>query len=204
MEKPVNIKEYKNVLRNRFKERRYLMTQARKALADHRIAVRLRSLLCYRRAKTILVYVSMPIEVDTREIISKALSDGKRVAVPRCVPGTREMEFYLINSLDELTPGTFGVLEPTPDPERLLKNFSHSLCVVPALACDRSGYRLGYGGGYYDRFLRDYPGEKVLILYKCCLVTHLWHGRFDVPVDRIVTEYFTTGTAVRNQNAKPR
>jgi 5-formyltetrahydrofolate cyclo-ligase len=204
MEKPVNIKEYKNVLRNRFKERRYLMTQARKALADHRIAVRLRSLICYRRAKTILVYVSMPIEVDTREIIAKALSDGKHVAVPRCVPGTREMEFYLISSLDELTPGTFGVLEPTPDPERLLKDFSHSLCVVPALACDRNGYRLGYGGGYYDRFLRDYPGEKVLILYKCCLVAHLWHGRYDVPVDRIVTEYFTTGTAVRNQNAKPR
>lgn len=204
MEKPVNIKEYKNVLRNHFKERRYLMTQARKALADHRIAVRLRSLLCYRRAKTILVYVSMPIEVDTREIITKALSDGKHVAVPRCVPGTREMEFYLISSLDELTPGTFGVLEPTPDPERMLKDFSHSLCVVPALACDRNGYRLGYGGGYYDRFLRDYPGEKVLILYKCCLVAHLWHGRYDVPVDRIVTEYFTTGTAVRNQNAKPR
>lgn len=204
MEKPVNIKEYKNVLRNRFKERRHLMTQNRKALADHRIAVRLRSLLCYRRAKTVLVYVSTPIEVDTREIISKALSDGKRVAVPRCVPGTREMEFYLIDSLDELSPGTFGVLEPAANPGRLLPNFSHSICVVPALACDRNGYRLGYGGGYYDRFLRDYPGEKVLILYKCCLVAHLWHGRFDVPVDRIVTEYFTAGTAVRNQGAKPR
>lgn len=180
------------------------MTQNRKALADHRIAVRLRSLLCYRRAKTVLVYVSMPIEVDTREIISKALSDGKRVAVPRCVPGTREMEFYLIESLDELSPGTFGVLEPVPNPGRLLRDFSHSICVVPALACDRNGYRLGYGGGYYDRFLRDYPGEKVLILYKCCLVAHLWHGRFDVPVDRIVTEYFTAGTAVRNQGGKPR
>ena len=204
MEKPINIKEYKNALRNRFKERRRLMTQARKALADHRIAVRLRSLLCYRRAKTVLVYVSTPIEVGTREIIAKVLSDGKRVAVPRCVPGTREMEFYFINSLDELMPGTFGVLEPAPVPARRLLDFSHSVCVVPALACDRSGYRLGYGGGYYDRFLRDYPGEKVLILYKCCLVPHLWHGRFDVPVDRIVTEYFTAVTAVRGQGAKPR
>ena len=197
MEKPVNIKEYKNVLRNRFKERRRLMTQNRKALADHRIAVRLRTLLCYRRAKTVLAYVSMPIEVGTREIIKKALSDGKRVAVPRCVPGTREMEFYVIDSLDELLPGTFGVLEPAPNPEKRLYDFSHSICVVPALACDRTGYRLGYGGGYYDRFLRDYPGEKVLILYKCCLVPILWHGRYDVPVDRIVTEYFTACTAAR-------
>lgn len=199
MEKPANIKEYKTVLRNRFKERRRLMTQKRKALADHRIAVRLRTLLCYRRAKTVLAYVSTAIEVDTREIIQKALSDGKRVAVPRCVPGTREMEFYLIESIDELSPGTFGVLEPAPNPAKQLRNFSHSVCVVPALACDRNGYRLGYGGGYYDRFLRDYPGEKVLILYKCCLVPHLWHGRYDVAVDRIVTEYFTANTVAHTQ-----
>lgn len=201
IKKPTNIKEYKNTLRKRFKERRGLMTQARRAMADHRIAVRLRSLVSYRRARTVLVYVSMPIEVDTRQIIKKALSDGKRVAVPRCVPGTREMEFFLINSLDVLSPGTFGVLEPTPDPACLLTDFSHSICIVPALACDRCGYRLGYGGGYYDRFLRDYPGEKVLILYKCCLVPHLWHGRYDVPVDRIVTEYFTTATAARHSGA---
>ncbi|MFV0497974.1 MAG: 5-formyltetrahydrofolate cyclo-ligase [Candidatus Fimivivens sp.] len=203
MEKPINIKEYKNALRNRYKERRRVMTQNRKAVADHRIAVRIRSLPSFRRAKTVLVYVSMPIEVDTREIIAKALSDGKRVAVPRCVPGTREMEFYLIDSLEELSPSTFGVLEPLPDPARLLRDFSHSICVVPALACDRGGYRLGYGGGYYDRFLRDYPGEKVLILYKCCFVAHLWHGRFDVPVDRVVTEYFTAGTAVCKQGSPP-
>ncbi len=201
-QKPNNIKEYKNALRRRYKERRRLMTQTRKAMADHRIAVRLRSLTSYRRAKTVLVYVSMPIEVDTREIIRRALSDGKRVAVPRCVPGTREMEFYLIDSLDSLLPGTFDVLEPVPDPAHLLTDFSHSICVVPALACDREGYRLGYGGGYYDRFLRDYPGEKVLILYKCCLVPHLWHGRYDVPVDRIVTEYFTAATAARRTSTR--
>ena len=205
MEKPINLKEYKTTLRTRFKERRRMMTQARKTAADRRIAARLRSLQCYRHAKTVLVYVSTPIEVDTKEIINRALSDGKQVAVPRCVPGTRDMEFYYINGLDELAPGTFGVLEPDPQPSRQLCDFTQSICVVPALACDRKGYRLGYGGGYYDRFLRDYPGEKVLILYRCCLVEHIWHGRFDVPVDRIVTEYFTANTASREAlGARPR
>lgn len=200
MEQPINIKEYKIALRTRFKERRRLMTQNRKELADHRIAVRLRSLKCYRHSKTVLVYVSTPIEVGTSEIIYKAILDGKQVAVPRCVPGTREMEFYVIESMDELSPGTFGVLEPAPNPNKLLTDFSHSICVIPALACDRRGYRLGYGGGYYDRFLRDYPGEKVLILYKNCLVEHIWHGRFDVAVDRIVTEYFTANISCRQEH----
>lgn len=197
MEHTINIKEYKNALRQKFKERRRTMTEARKSQADRRIAARLRALASYRRAKTILTYVSTPIEVGTHEIIARALSDGKRVAVPRCVAGTREMHFYYINGLDELSPRTFGVLEPDDDPERLVCDFDGSICVVPALACDRNGFRLGYGGGYYDRFLREYPGEKILILYKNCLVEHLRHGRFDVRVDRIVTEYFTANTAQR-------
>lgn len=197
MQRPDNIKEYKMQLRQKFKERRRAMTETRKQQADHRIAARLRSLASYRRAKTILTYVSTPIEVGTRDIIEKALSDGKRVAVPRCVSGTREMDFYYIGSLNELQPRTFGVLEPEADSDRLVTDFSDSICVVPALACDRMGFRLGYGGGYYDRFLREYPGEKILILYKSCLVERLWHGRFDVRVDRIVTEYFTANTVQR-------
>lgn len=202
MERPDNIKEYKNTLRLKYKERRRTMTQTRKAQADHRIAARLRSLSSYRRAQTVLTYVSTAIEVDTREIIKRAISDGKRVAVPRCVPGTREMEFYVISGLEELESGTFGVLEPKPDEQKRLSSFENSICIVPALACDRMGFRLGYGGGYYDRFLRLYPAEKVLVLYKNCLVEHLWHGRFDVGVDRIVTEYFTANTSPKAKGLK--
>lgn len=68
----------------------------------------------YKRCRMLLTYVSTAIEVDTRRIIERALADGKQVAVPRCVPGTRDMEFYLIRGLDELEPGTFGVLDPGP------------------------------------------------------------------------------------------
>ncbi len=188
---PVNLKEYKNTLRLRFKELRRSMTAGQKRAGDHRIAERLLHLGCYRRCHTLLIYISSPIEVGTEEIIARALKDGKRVAAPRCVPGTREMEFYLINGREELEPGAFGILEPVPDPARLLTDWSGCLCIVPALACDRTGYRLGYGGGYYDRFLRNFSGRKALILYKKCLVDRIWHGRYDVAIDLIVTEYFT-------------
>lgn len=188
MKRPENLKDYKIALRARLKERRREMPPRRKESADRRIEARLCSFPAYQRAKTILIYVSTPIEVDTLAIIDRALAAGKRVAVPRCVPGSREMEFYLIQSRDELSPGTFGVLEPPPNPERLLTDWKDSLCVVPAMGCDRMGYRLGYGGGYYDRFLHRYTGKKLVILYKGFMLGMLWHGRFDVPVDWIVTE----------------
>lgn len=191
MQQPVNIKEYKTELRRKIKERRRQMSPEMRNHAHQRIMSRVRSLECYCSAKTLLCYVSTAIEVDTIELINTAFKEGKRVAVPRCIPGTRDMEFYLIESLDELSPGSYGLQEPSPDRDKLLTDFEDSVCIIPALACDRSGYRLGYGGGYYDRFLREYKQPKVLILYKNCLIKKLWHGRFDVPVDMVVTEYFT-------------
>lgn len=191
MQQPVNIKEYKTELRRKIKERRRQMSPEMRQHAHQRILSRVCTLDCYRDAKTVLCYVSTEIEVDTIELINRAFKEGKRVAVPRCIPGTRDMDFYLIESLDELSQGSYGLREPSPNREKLLTDFSDSICIIPALACDRSGYRLGYGGGYYDRFLREYVYPKVLILYKTCLIKKLWHGRFDVPVDKIVTEYFT-------------
>ena len=126
---PVNLKEYKTGLRARYKELRRAMPPEQKDAADRRIADRLSRLGCYRRCSTLLTYVSSPIEVGTREIIARALADGKRVAVPRCVPGTREMEFYLIESCDDLEPGAFGILEPRPSPERLLSEWKGCVCL---------------------------------------------------------------------------
>ncbi|PWM26624.1 MAG: 5-formyltetrahydrofolate cyclo-ligase [Oscillospiraceae bacterium] len=210
---PVNLKEYKTALRTQYKALRREMPPESKAASDHRIAERLVRLNAYRRCSTLLIYVSSPIEVQTSEMIAHALANGKRVAVPRCVPGTREMEFYFIEGEQDLSPGAFGIPEPVPDPAKKLTDWSGCFCVVPALACDRRGFRLGYGGGYYDRFLRAFPGTKAVILYKKCLVNHLWHGRYDVAVDLIVTEYYTytvsspsqkAGTASRRTPAIPR
>ena len=186
----VDIRAYKNSLRDKAKAMRRGMDPVKKAEMDRQITERICSLYQYREAETLLCYVSKPIEVDTIPLLRRALADGKRVACPRCVEGTKQMEFYLIRSLDDLEKRTFGVPEPRVPGCELLTDFSRSLCIVPALMYDLKGYRLGYGGGYYDRFLARYDGYKVGITYRRNILRFLHYGRFDVPVDMIVTESF--------------
>ena len=183
----MDLRVYKRELRQKSKSFRQHMPAQEKRVWDTEIFQRIISLNQYRRAKLLLCYVSTAIEVDTRHLIEHALGQGKQVAVPRCVEGTRHMEFYQIASLDELSPGTFGVLEPPANPERKLNHFDHSICIVPALVYDLQGHRLGYGSGYYDRFLSGYQGFKIGITYTDCVQRHLHHGRFDVPVDLLIT-----------------
>ncbi|MDD2955110.1 MAG: 5-formyltetrahydrofolate cyclo-ligase [Oscillospiraceae bacterium] len=184
-----DIREFKNQLRQKHKGLRRAMTPEEKKTQDDEIRRRVQSLYQYREAPLLLCFVSTDIEVDTKELIREALKEGKRVAVPYCVAGTRHMEFYEIRSLEDLEPRTFGVLEPVPEKCRKLSEFPRSsVCIVPGLAFDRMGYRLGYGKGYYDRFLKDYPGTKVGVVYGGCMEYRLPHGRFDVCVDLLVTE----------------
>lgn len=183
-----DIRPLKAELRGRYKKLRLQLSPEAKEELDQKILNRVMNLWQYREAGLILTYVSTPIEVDTRRLIEKSLLAGKRVAVPRCVPGTREMEFYLIRSIEELSPGTFGVLEPSPEHSALLEDFSKGLCIVPALSFDYQGYRLGYGKGYYDRFLARFGGSAVGLCYDNCMARNLPAGRYDRPVQLIVTQ----------------
>lgn len=186
-----DIREHKNKLREKYKRIRREMQSDVKKDRDDKILSRLLSLPAYKSCDTVLTYVSTAIEVDTIGLIRQALRDGKRVAVPKCIDGTRDMDFYVISSLDDLEPGYFSVLEPVPKRCKILKKFGSAFCVVPALAYDRYGYRLGYGKGYYDRFLSAHKGlVRVGIEYCCCMETELLHGKFDVPVDIVVTEKY--------------
>lgn len=189
-----DIRKLKMRLRAQFRAIREEMDPAVREEADRDIADTVRKLWQYRVSRQILVYVSTPIEVDTHRIISQALADGKRVAVPRCVPDTRNMEFYYIDSLDDLSPGSFGVLEPEADPARLVSDFSGAMCLIPAFSYDFAGYRLGYGKGYYDRFLSGFNGHMIGICYRSCVRRYLPHGRFDRPVQLLVTENYIRRT----------
>ena len=128
----VDIRAYKNSLRDKAKAMRRGMDQEKKAEMDRQITERICSLYQYREAKTLLCYVSKPIEVDTIPLLRRALADGKQVACPRCVEGTRQMDFYIIEGLDDLEKRTFGVLEPKVPGCKLLTDFSRTLCIVPA------------------------------------------------------------------------
>lgn len=143
----------------------------------------------YADAATVLTYVSVSSEVSTRKFIECALRDGKTVAVPRCLPGHR-LEFVAITSLDQLVAAPFNLLEPAEELSALTEDqMSNTICIVPALLVDTKGYRLGYGAGFYDRFLSTYSGKKICLAYQQNLSkTMLPHTEFDVPVDMIITE----------------
>jgi 5-formyltetrahydrofolate cyclo-ligase len=164
------------------------MPPADRAGYDAAITRQLIDTAMYREADLLLTYVSTPEEAGTHALIQAALAQGKRVAVPRCVDGTREIRFQRIGSLGELVPRTFGVMEPPPNPDAQVADFARSICILPGLAFDRRGYRLGYGGGYYDRFLAGYEGGTVGLCYSRCMMEHFHHGRFDVPCGCVITE----------------
>jgi 5-formyltetrahydrofolate cyclo-ligase len=183
-----DIRQLKTRLRAKYRSIREGMEPAFRAQCDSRIADRVRRLWQYKDAKQLLVYVSTPIEVDTRQLIRQALDDGKRVAVPRCIPDTRQMEFYYITSLEELAPGSFGVDEPVPNPENLVTDLSAGLCIIPAFCYDFTGYRLGYGKR------SKFGGSLIGICYSSCVRRFLPHGRFDRPAELIVTENYIRRT----------
>lgn len=169
---------------------------ARKALTAHerseldgRITQKLLTTSEYEKASIVLTYVSVSSEISTRQFIKQALSDGKTVAVPRCLPQHR-LEFVAVTSLEQLMPAPFNLLEPPKELPALTEDsIEASICIVPALLVDIKGYRLGYGAGFYDRFLSAYPGKKICLAYHSNLSKILLpHTEFDVPVDMVITE----------------
>ena len=184
---PIDIRKYKIDLRERCRNSRKNLDPSVKEQMDLQISQKVKKLYQYRAAKVILVYVSTSIEVDTLKIIENALADGKKVAVPRCIPQTRQMEFHYITSLAQLTAGSFSVLEP-PAHYPIVTDFSGALMLVPGFMFDFFGYRLGYGKGYYDRYMSRYSGAAVGLCYSAEFRPHMYHGRYDRAVDTVVSE----------------
>lgn len=140
----------------------------------------------------ILIYVSGELEIGTRKLMEYYLKDSKtgicRVLCPKCEKGSNIMHFYVINSFDDLEAGSYGILEPKSYCERV-DVFDRPMCIVPALSYDRKGYRLGFGKGFYDRFLADFMGITVgLCCEKCVPDGELPHEEHDLRVDFVITE----------------
>lgn len=168
---------------------RETLSEQERCVLDDCITQKLLATPEYAEATTVLTYVSFSSEVSTRMFIECALRDGKTVAVPRCLPGHR-LEFVAIASLEQLVAAPFNLLEPAKELPALTEDQkNNSICIVPALLVDTKGYRLGYGAGFYDRFLSTYPGKKICLAYQQNLSqTTLPHTAFDVAVDMVITE----------------
>lgn len=142
----------------------------------------------FKNAQTILLYASLDDEISTDSMIDYAINSGKKVALPVCRDKNGNMDFYYIKSTDELVKGYFSVREPDADKCTVVTDYSGSICIVPAVSYDEKGYRLGYGKGYYDRFLQKYTSISVGLCYNELIEKELPINSFDVPVDYIVTQ----------------
>ncbi len=173
-------------LRGIYSHKRKCISAEQKSNYDRRLLDNIISSEILNRFEKVLCYVSVKNEPDTRKLIEFLLSSGKSVYIPYCKE--KNMLFYRINGIDELVDGAFGI--PTVDiSDKIpLKNFDDCVCIVPAISFDAEGNRLGYGGGFYDRFLNGKDFLKVGITYEVCLAPELPHEDFDVAVDAVITE----------------
>lgn len=180
----------KNQLRRHFKAVRAGLLEGERRAIDAAISGNVAGLPAFAEADAVFTYLSFGTEVDTRGLIERAWGLGKTVALPRVVPGTRQMRWYTVDSLDGLERSSFGVEEPAADPTREVtpRDFRTPIALVPGLAFDRAGYRLGYGGGFYDTFLPVFPGTSIGLCRAAQLVDHLPHDPRDMPVDLVVAE----------------
>ena len=184
-----DLKLRKNEIRLLFKQKRAEYDDERREILDDAVCRRIISLAGFRYAGALLTYSPIGKEINVHPIAEEARRRGKPVYYPKCGEKTF-MDFRLVDSDERLLPGTFGVSEPGDDcpvfdPE---DRGAGTVCIVPALSFDRKGYRLGYGGGYYDRYLSRYRGTKIGVVYEEMLSDDLPRGRYDVCVDLIVTE----------------
>ena len=137
----------------------------------------------YRQAKTIYGYLPYNQEVRTVPMLEQALRDGKQVAVPK-VYG-EEMKFHYMTDLARVETGYAGIPEPFGD-EPVAED-PNALVLMPGLAFDREGHRIGYGGGFYDKFLANEPGHPTVALcYDFQVLPRLETEEFDVPVDLVL------------------
>ncbi len=180
----------KSSLRSNYLAVRATIPPKRKELSDSAILSRLYEFPIFDDARLVLSYVSFGPEVGTRALIDLLLGQGRRVAVPRVNRAAHSMTFHEVSSLGELEPGTMGILEPAPDvPAVSVEEMVGSVCLVPGLVFDGAGHRVGYGGGYYDRFLAFYPGDKVGLARTTMLSSNpLPVGPLDVPMDYVAHE----------------
>lgn len=140
------------------------------------------------KAQTIAITLSNRPEIDTIYIIEALWKMDKRVVVPKCSPADRSMQFYEIESFAQTERAYKNILEPIPEMTELVEKKNIDLIVVPGVVFDRQGYRIGFGGGYYDRYLADFEGERISLAFDVQLIEAVPRESHDLPVHILITE----------------
>lgn len=142
----------------------------------------------YKESKQILMYMALDDEINIDALIDLSHINGKSIAVPYCINNNGDMEFYYINTINDLIKGSFGVREPDISKCKKVVDFRDSIIIVPGIAFDINGYRLGYGKGYYDRFLQNHTLNSFGLCYNNFVKNELPIDKYDKSVDYIITE----------------
>jgi len=184
------IKREKDAIRKEFSKKRDEIDIKEREARSNKICTLAESLVSFRHADIILMYAPIKSEIDVMPIFREAIAKGKKVAFPRCNVEERTMKFHFVTSEDDLSPCAYGIREPREDlpvydPE---STKGVAICYVPGLAFDVYGYRLGYGKGYYDKFMHKFNGCTIGLVYSEFVVNALPKGRFDCHCDIMLTE----------------
>ena len=178
-------------IRKQYLERRTALSAEIRAVRDEKICKNILASAAYRYADVLLLYYPIKAEVNVLPVMQAALASGKKVAFPRCHAEDHTMTFHYISSDADFEKGAFGISEPfasLPAFEAADIENKNVLCIVPAVVYDRKGYRVGYGGGYYDRFFGKFRPASIGVVYEEFILRNVPHGRFDISVDVVVSE----------------
>lgn len=188
--KEVDLKKIKKDLRKEVLESRGSFSSAYKQRAGEDIRKQILSTPEFAKAEKIFVYVSTEDEVDTRELIADMINLGKEVFVPRC-KSFGLMELVKIKNFEALELGAYGILEPRKDivgMDYLQGDFDVDITILPCVAASRGGKRLGYGGGFYDRFLQKSHSKKWVLCFGKLLLDAIPMEEHDQIADKVITE----------------
>lgn len=190
--KQINNMQIKNMQREEARDRYKKLEREYIDLASLEIAKALFDMRWYKEARTIFCYMSTEREVQTDKMINQAISDGKRIAIPRCLGnGIMESRIYFEDGRTyPLESGTLGIREPKIE-NPLVDASEIDLAIIPCLSCDKEGNRLGHGAGYYDRFLSGDAGtkiKKVCLCFSEFLADYIYTESNDIKMNRVITE----------------
>lgn len=179
--------EKKKELRRYYSEQRGGLESLTVKYASFKICEHLLDLIQRRRADTVLLFYPIKNEPDLRHLVEIFNREGISVGFPISVTDPVSLDFRRVERIDDMEVGAFGICEPSKTAPSV-EIGSRTVCVVPALAFDREGYRLGYGKGFYDRFLADFEGLSVGVTYDALIVDELPRDKYDLCVDMIITQ----------------
>lgn len=187
MDAPLSLEQQKAWLRNELRRKLKALRSEEKREQNERIIQQFVRHPRFLEAKFLMTYLALPTEVETRPILREAWNRGIRTCVPRLAPSENRIQAVEIKSEGELKPGRFGILEPFLMSHQPVALELLDLIVVPGLAFDRKGGRLGRGGGHFDRFLAQVgQAYKLGLAFNCQIVERVPQGNTDVALDEVL------------------